>query len=340
VFALLISFDASAAPVMYVSTGDEVAVIDLMSGKVTGRIPELENAHGLAGSQNSEYLVAGSMKPADPNAQSATIKPEAVSDAEHAAHHAPDTTNKPVSLTSYVSIVHPGHGHVMRRIAVRGLTHHTAVSPDGKYAVAVHPDTGGISVIELERMMVIKELPTGKSANYGIFSRDGRHLYVSNAHSGTVSEIETNGWTVKRTFPVEKEPEHLALSPNGGYLFLATVGDGRVAMVDIKSGAVTKRFAIGKQPHGVAVSGDGKRLFASSQEEGKLVGIDLIDGKQHAIELQPAPYHIEYVGSVNRLYISSRKLPKIWVIDPHSLNITGEIDIGSGTAHQMVVLDR
>ncbi len=92
---------------------------------------------------------------------------------------------------SFVSIVHPGRGHVMRRVSVRGLTHHTAVSPDGKYGIAVHSGAGGISVIDLESMSVIKEIQTGRAPNFALFSSDGRGLYVSNAFSGTLSEIDT-----------------------------------------------------------------------------------------------------------------------------------------------------
>jgi len=338
VVVMLVPLVSNAETLMYVPTGEanDLVVIDLKSNKVVQRIPELENAHGLASSPGSEYLIAGSMQPL--GASGNATKPMAVSESEHAAHHAAGSKESAPSTPSYVSIVHPKHGHVMRRIAVRGLTHHTAVSPDGKYAVAVHPGSGGVSIIDLKSMSVVKEIATGRSANYGIFSNDGKHLYVSNAFSGTVSDIDSHSWTVNRSFNVGKEPEHLALSSDNAKLFIANVGEGAAVEIDLASGKVANHFSVGKEPHGIDVSKDGKWLFVSSKGEGKLVRIDLQSGKQSAIELKPAPYHLTYVDSLKKLYVSSRKEPKIWVIDPASLSVTSEIAIGKGVAHQMVLV--
>jgi len=342
VLALLFPVITVAELRMYVPTGkaNDLVIIDLNTDKVIGRIPELENAHGLAASPKSDYLVAGSMQPVGTGAASGAVKPSAVSEAEHAAHHAAGSQESTAGAPSYVSIVHPEHGHVMRRIAVRGLTHHTAVSPDGKYAIAVHSGAGGISIIDLASMIVVKEVQTGRSPNYALFNKKGTRLYVSNAFSGTVSEIDSRDWNVKRELVVGKEPEHLALAPDGKKLFVANVGDGQVATVELGSGKVEKRHAIGREPHGLDVSDDGRWLFAASKGDGKLIRIDLRSGEQQAMDLQPAPYHLEYVDAVGKLYVSSRKEPKIWVINSQTLAVRGEIAIGKGVAHQMVVLGR
>jgi YVTN family beta-propeller protein len=60
-------------------------------------------------------------------------------------------------------------------------------------------------------------------------------------------------------------------------------------------------------------------------------------GEMKTVALQPAPYHVAYAGDLNKLYVSSRKAPKIWVIDPKTLKVSSEIDIGRGVAHQMVI---
>ncbi len=343
VVILLGSLTTTAAPLMFVPTGEanDVVIIDLKTDSIVGRIDELENAHGLAASPNSDYLVAGSMQQIDSAAPRQAVKPAAVSEAEHAAHHASGADSSSPASPSYLAIIHPKHGHVMRRVEVRGLTHHTAVSPDGKHAVAVHSGAGGISVIDLDHMTVLKTVQTGEWPNYAVFSRDGRRLYVSNARTGTISELDTRDWTVLRDIPVGKEPEHLALAPtDDNRLYVVNVADGVVAAVDLREGAVIKRYHIGAEPHGVALSANGRWLYASSKGEGKLARIDLGNDEQRTIDLQPAPYHVEYVAAVNKLYISSRKKALIWVIDPATLQPLKEISIGAGVAHQMVILDR
>ena len=188
----LLSSALMAGPLMYVPTGNanDIVIIDLETDKIVGRIDELENAHGLSSSPNSEYLVAGSMQPLEHDIPPSPDKPAAVSEAEHAAHHAGgDGNSTQPTRESYLSIVHPKHGHVMRRVVVRSLTHHTAVSPDGKTAVAVHSGAGGISVVNLDKMTVIKSINTGQWPNYAVFTKAGDRLYVSNAGANTVSEI-------------------------------------------------------------------------------------------------------------------------------------------------------
>ena len=328
---------------MYVPTGEtnNVVIIDLQRDTIIGRIAELENAHGLAASPNSDFLVAGSMLQQESGEARRAAKPANVGEAEHQAHHpADDSAQTPTTSPSYVSIIHPEHGRVLRRIAVRALTHHMAVSPDGKIAVAVHSGAGGISVIDLDKMNVVTAVQTGAGPNYAVFSRDGKRLYISNARPGTVSEIDTRAWSVKREFAVGKEPEHIVLNADGTRLFSTNVAEGTVAEVELKSGTVVKRYAVGAQPHGIDVSADGRWLFVSSKGDNKLVRIDLSNDEQRVLDLQPAPYHLDYVDSVGKLYVSSRMAPRIWVVGAQAMTIRGEIDLGQGVAHQMVILDK
>lgn len=339
---MTIPYVLSAKPLMYVPTGaaNDIVIIDLSTDEIIGRIPELDNAHALSSSPKSEYLVAGSMTPVEPDKPAQASKPQAVTETEHKEHHAGDVAESGESkVSSFISIVHPQHGHVMRRILVHGLTHHTAVSPDGKTAIAVHPATGDISIIGLEKFEVIKTLKTGELPNYAIFSPSGHRLYISNAQSATVSEINTDDWSVIRNVSVGKEPEHMAIAADAIKLFVANVGDGTVTVVDLPQGNLTKTYQTGASPHGIDVSEDGRWLFVSSMGDGKLNRIDLTSNNMVSINLQPAPYHLEYVDKVKKLYVSSRKESKIWVLNPETLLLVNTINIKKGVAHQMVIRD-
>lgn len=336
---IFIAATSNAGPVMYVPTGEtnEVLIIDLVTDKVIGRIDELENAHGLSSSSNTEYLVAGSMQPISTKKKGAA-KPAQMSEAEHASHHAGGKAKASNTANpSYLSIVHPKHGHVMRRVEVRGLTHHTAVSPDGKIAIAVHSGAGGISVVDLDKMDVIKTLQTGMWPNYAVFTSDGNFLYVSNAGAGMISEIDTRKWRVTREIKVGKEPEHMAMSTDNKFLYVGNKASGSVSVINLANAKVTKTFSIGKNVHGIDLSDDGRWLFVVSKGTNSLNKINLTDGTITRLGLSPAPYHLAYIPGQKKLYVSSRKLPKIWVLDSESLNIINEIDLGKGVAHQMVI---
>ncbi|MFV2057391.1 MAG: YncE family protein [Thiohalomonadales bacterium] len=336
---LLMPALSNAKPLMYVPRGEtnDLLIIDLKSDKIVGRIDELENAHGLASNSKTEYLVAGSMQTASGATSSKAAKPAAVSEAEHEAHHAGGAKKPTADGPSFVSIVHARHGHVMNRINVRGLTHHTAVSPDGKTAIAVHSGAGGISVIDLDRMEVTKTLQTGLWPNYAVFAEKRARLYVSNAKPGTVTEIDTKSWTIRREMKVGKEPEHIVLSKDNNVLYTSNKGDGSVSALDLNTGKVRKQYTVGKKAHGLDLSDDGRWLFSASKGANTLTRIDLSSDKSTTINLKPAPYHLAYIPGMNKLYVSSRKLPKIWIIDPETLKMVGEIDLGKGVAHQMVI---
>lgn len=338
---VMMSATAIASPLMYVPTGNSnnLVIIDLETDKIVGRIDELENAHGLAAIPDSEYLIAGSMKPLEPDEKIVIAKPGAVSKDEHVAHH-PGGADAAMKEVSYLSIIDTKHGQVVRRIPVRGLIHHVAVSPDGGYAVAVHSGKGRISVVDLKNMEVVQTIQTGKWPYYAVFSRNGERLYISNAQPGTISEINTHTWSIKREIKVGKKPEHMALSVDGEVLFVVNVEEGAVVALDLKKGKLTKRFDVGVKPHGVDVSSDGRWLFVSRKGGDKLSRINLISSDNLSVDLQPTPYHLDYVDSVKKLYVSSRKLPLIWVLDPNTLKTISQINIGRGVAHQMVVLEK
>lgn len=330
---------STAAPLMYVPSGggNEIVVIDVADDRIVQRIGELENAHGLAAAPGGEYLVAGSMQAVQLDQKNAVEKPAQVSDAEHKKHHVADAA--PIATPSFLSVVHIKHGHVTRRISVAALTHHTAVSPNGQVAIAVHSAAGMISIVNMETMAVTQTLKTGAAPNYAVFSRDGARLYVSNGGGSSVSEIDTASWSVLREFPAGKKPEHLSLSSDGNALYVAAVDGAAVSVLDLATGKTTKTYATGKGPHGVALSANGSWLFAAGLEDGSLVRWDLSTGTSQRIDLKPAPYHVEYVDAVKKLYVSSRIEPKIWVIDPETLKVLSVIELGKGAVgHQMVVM--
>lgn len=323
---------AQAAPLMYVPTGNEIVVIDLDGGRVVQRIPELENAHGLAATPDGEILVAGSMQ----RVAGGVAKPATIKEEDHEAHHA---GGQPAA-NGYVSIVQRMQNRVVRRIPVPGLTHHTAVSPDGKVAVAVHTDMGGVSIIDLQRMAVTVSFKTGAAANYAVFSPDGRTLYVTNAGDGTVSEIATAKWEVTRQLKVGKMPEHITLSAKGERLYVLNVADGTVSQIELPEGRTARTFKVGKAPHAGALSRDEKQLFVSNNGDGTLSRVDVATGEMRTVPLGPSPYHVDFVGAKNTLYVSSKEQPKIWALDPDTLAVRDEIDLGTGIGHQAVVLEK
>jgi YVTN family beta-propeller protein len=335
------AFQAAAGSTVYVPLGNagEALVIDADRDEVVDRIPGLSNVHGLSSDVAGKYLVTGSLSASAPGAMPTPPKPEGMSQSEHESHHAKPAAgahDEPPAV-SLVSIVRAEDGTILRRLEVPGAVHHTAVAPDGAYAVATHHKTGAVSVIDLKNLSVETTIRTGPMPNYAVVSPDGRRVYVSNAGNDTVSEIDTDHWIVRRNFIAGAEPEHMALSPDGATLYVNNVDDGTVSEISLEQGQVERTFEIGGKLHGLDLSTDGRTLFVSARERNRLAAVDLESAEVRSVPLGREPYHVTAIAGTGKLYVSSAAEPKIRVVDQESLRVLGEIPI-RGVGHQMAVV--
>lgn len=334
---------ASAAPQVLMPTGQAgaVLIIDSADDTVVGEITGVENTHGLAAGLSGSMALAGSLNPVEPG--SVLDKPAGMSEDEHAAHHGGSGGGGAKQILSNAAStgiayqIDTAQRRVVKQITVPGFVHHTVVTPDGRYGLSTHPTSGGVSVIDMTAGELIKQIATGPVPNYAVANADGSSIWVSNSGNDTISEIDTTHWIVRRNVMVGGAPEHMVLSPDGTSLYVVETADGTVAELDTAGGDVVNRFQVGKDPHGVDLSDDGARLYVSAKGDNTLVAIDLASGERHTVTLTPAPYHLTVVDGTDKLYVSSRETPRVWVLDQGGLRVIGEIPI-RGVGHQMAVV--
>ncbi|MBX3646335.1 MAG: beta-propeller fold lactonase family protein [Rhodocyclaceae bacterium] len=308
---------AWAAPTVYIplGSGNMVIAVDAASSKITQTYTGVDNPHGLVATPDGEYLVAGSL--------TETQLPKGSS------------INTP---NSKLFVIHPVHGHVMSTVPMIGWTHHQSITSDGRYVVSTHPTRGGISITDLTANKLIQTIATGPSPNYAVITPDDKTIYVTNTGNGTVSEIDTATWKVVRTLDAGASPEHMVLAPDGKRLFVSGDRSGKVSEVSIEAGKVVRDWELGKRLHGLDISDDGRWLFISVISEGKLVALDPLTGVRRVLPLAPAPYHLGTVHGTGKLYVSSRKEPKIWVVDQKSLTLLDTIQLPAGEGHEIAVV--
>lgn len=314
---IAISVPAAAEPLVYVAAGsaNEVIIIDAASDTVVGSFSGVENPHGIVATPDGEYLVAGSLK-----------------------EEARDNQN-PGEPNSNLALIHPDHGHVMLTIPIAGMTHHQAITPDGRYVISTHSTRGYVSVVDLNSNSVVKTVPTGPAPNFTVITKDGKTAYVSNSGNGTVSEIDIPTWSVTRSLEAGPGPEHLVFSKGEKILYAINPRAGTVSAISVAEGKVNEVFKVGQSLHGLDISDDGSMLFVSSKKDNKLVALNPETGDQRELPLSPSPYHLESIVGTGKVYVSSSEKPKIWVVDQKTLALLGEIPI-RGNGHQMAVVYR
>lgn len=338
---LLLASAPAFATTVYIPNGSagEILVVDAETSVIKVRWAGFDAIHGLAGAPGAKYLVAGSYAEVAKEAAAAPAKPEGVTQDEHEAHHAPKAAQAmPADATvSILTILDTQSGEVVRRLEVPGAVHHVAMSPDGRLAVATHPTTDGISIIDLDTLSFRTFVPTGPSPNYAVFAPDGGSVFVTNADNGTVSDVDVAKGFVRRNILAGESPEHIIVSRDGTRLYVADAYVGKVHEVSVAAGEVARSFQIGGEVHGLGLSDDGETLFVVGKGEDKLVAVDMETGDRKTTTLAPAPYHLATIEGAGTLYVSSREKPKVWIVDQSDLVIRGEIAV-SGEGHQMVVL--
>jgi YVTN family beta-propeller protein len=313
----LFSSQVVAATTVYIplGSGNLVIAVDAATNTIKAVYDGVDNPHGLVGTPDGEYLVAGSLK------ETPLKKGE--------------TADK---ANSRLFLIHPAHGHVMSTIPVTGWSHHQAITPDGRYVISSHPVRGYVSVVDMQSNAVIKTIATGNTPNYTLVNKEGSKAYVTNSGSGSISEIDVKSWQVVRSLEAGPSPEHSVFSADEKTIYVANPRAGKVSAVSVESGKVIKTYDIGRDIHGLDIGDDGKTLFASSKKDNKLVALDTVTGMKRELALSPAPYHLNTITGTGKVYVSSRKKPLIWVIDQKTLQITGEINLPAGEGHQMVIV--
>lgn len=333
---------AATASEVYIPLGSDnsIVIVDPHTNKVIGKIGKIPNAHGLAATPDGLTLIAGSYNERSVDAP-APDKPPAVTEEEHASHHAKpakQSTNKSKTLSS-LTLIRVKERSIVRRIDVPGAVHHVTVSPTGAYAIVTHPNQDAVSVIDLTTYKVAATIPTGPLPNYAVFGPDGKHAFVSNAGNNTISNIDIAKRIVLRNIPVGESPEHLVLSKDGARLYVNNINEGTVSEIDTKAGRVSKIHRVGSTLHGIDLSDDEKTLYVASLGDEKVVSINLTSGKLVAVKLSPTPYHLAAIRGLGKIFVSSVDKPIIWVLDQKSLKTVGQIEIG-GKGHQMVQITR
>lgn len=331
---------ARSAEIAYVPLGSDnkLVLVDISSDEVIGQIKGLPAVHGLAGTPDGRFLIAGSYDTRQ-SRKKRSNKPSGVTADEHAAHHKAPTDDGGANTAevSTLTILKTSNRSIVRLIDVPGAVHHVAVSPNGKIAVVTHPNDGKITAINLETYKVIATIPTGPLPNYATFSSDGKSVYISNAGNNTVSSVNAGLWIVNWNVVVGDSPEHIVLSNDGATLYINNVDDGSVSIVDIAHKEQVRTITVGKTLHGIDLSDDGDTLYVAALGDDKLFAIDLATNLRRSVVLSTSPYHLTTVPGSGKLYVSSSDQPFIWVVNQGSLRVKGKIKIG-GKGHQIVVV--
>jgi DNA-binding beta-propeller fold protein YncE/phospholipase C len=183
---------------------------------------------------------------------------------------------------------------VGKQVPLDTLPMSTALSPDGKYLLALN---GGyrppsITVLDAASGTVKGSVPV-PDAWLGIaFAPGGDRVYVGGGSKAAVFEFAFAGGTLtaSRTFAVTPADKltprdmigDVTVSPDGRFLYAADLYHDSVVMINPQSGMVINRFKTGRRPYRILFHPDGKSFFVTSWADGTLGHYDASNGSELA----------------------------------------------------------
>ncbi|MHC4428844.1 MAG: YncE family protein [Planctomycetota bacterium] len=312
VAAGVVAVAAAAAPATAQMTGTLVvlnkaeasaSILDLASGKETGRLPTGEGPHEVAISPDGRTAVVANygarhggdtltvidlhkLRPQDAAVRG---KQEVTKTIELGDHHRPHgieymADGKRVVVTAeaeqYVLVVDVEAGEKVHAIKTgQRVTHMVVLGAQEKRAYASSIGSGTVSVLDLESGVVVETIKTGEGAEGIDIAPDGREVWVSNRGADTLSIIDTGTLEVVETLACADFPIRLKFTPDGGHVLVSNARSGDVAVFDAKTRREVHRISMQE----VAVEDTDGRLFQDTGRGPVPVGILVMPDGRHAL---------------------------------------------------------
>jgi YVTN family beta-propeller protein len=140
-------------------------------------------------------------------------------------------------------------------LAAGAMPQDVKLSPDGRTFYIADMALGGVWLIRVRTLRVIRFELTGAGA-HGLYpSRDAKDLYVSNRAEGSISVISfaTRRPIAKWWLPSGSSPDMGGLSANGQILWLSGRSDSAIYAISTRTGRLLHRIPVGNGPHGLCV---------------------------------------------------------------------------------------
>lgn len=248
---------------LYVSNRglDEIAVIDVKSGKVFARIKTGIHPNFTKITPDGRYLVVANNQ--DNHAAVIDLSTNAVvgrpSEGMGASGVAITDDSRYAYITSIydddISVIDLKKMERARIVKVRGAM--AIVIPPGSRFAYLCSNRNSVSILDTVSIEVVGSIPVGDTPNYITLSLDGRIAFVTNALSNTLSVIDLEKRAVIKEIAVGREPTSSALSPDGRFLFVNNHSDGdtdgSISVIDTGSLKEVDRIKFWRNPRALAV---------------------------------------------------------------------------------------
>lgn len=181
-------------------------------------------------------------------------------------------------LDQTVSIIDPKTLKVVGSIPTgQDESHMLAISHDGRRGYTANVGPGTVSVLDIKARKKLAVIPISKTTQRISISPDDSMVFTADQTKPQLAVIDTETNKIKAWIPLAAPGYGTASTPDGKWLLVAVPGALQVAVVDLKTLQVAKTITVPKAPQEVLISPDNATAYVSCNASGKVAAIKIAD---------------------------------------------------------------
>jgi len=241
--------------------GNEMLVIDLPSGKITGHV---DFGHGVRphcavyGKARGLLYVTTELDNAIAIVDPKTLKViGSIPTGQTQSHMLAITRNGKRGYTANVS---SGTASVLDMVGRKTVTvipvatgvQRIALSPDDRWVFTSDVSQPRMAAIDTRTNQIVRWIDLPGTGYGSAATPDGKWLLVPIPGKNLVAAIDLKTLTVEHTIPVEKSPQEMLVRPDGKFAYVAGASSKKVSVIDLSQWKMTTSIEVGNFPDGLA----------------------------------------------------------------------------------------
>jgi YVTN family beta-propeller protein len=242
------------------AAGNDVVLMNPVSGELTGKIPNIIDPYQIGYSPNHKWFIANGnrLDRVDVyHAQGADLKlAKSIKLGKTPSHVAFTSDSKTAFITlqdsSELAAIDLDTQTVIWKMPTGNVPAGVWMTPGDQYLLIGITGEDNVQVIDWKNRREVKRILTGKGAHNFRPLGDKKHVFVSNRIASTISLI--NMQTLEKVGDITglpAGPDDMEITPDGKTLWVTFRFSKKVGVIDIPSMKLITVIPVGKSPHGV-----------------------------------------------------------------------------------------
>jgi YVTN family beta-propeller protein len=242
------------------AAGNDVALMNPVSGELTGKIPDIIDPYQIGYSPNHKWFIANGnrLDRVDVyHAQGADLKlAKSIKLGKTPSHVAFTADSKIAFITlqdsNGLAAIDLDSQAVIWKMPTGKVPAGVWMTPGDQYLLIGITGEDNVQVIDWKNRKEVKRIFTGKGAHNFRPLGDKKHVFLSNRIASTISLI--NMQTLEKVGDITglpAGPDDMEITPDGKTLWVTFRFSKKVGVIDIPSMKLVTVIPVGKSPHGV-----------------------------------------------------------------------------------------